>query len=117
MTRKFARLVVPASCALVLGACGGGSEPTASPPPQSGGAPDSRDCGRVEVPGHEAVDVRASGVGCAAADGLVSAAVGKGRAAYESQGFRCDPADAGGGDTNYRCAMGSATVTFRYGAR
>jgi len=71
----------------------------------------------VTVPGHRAVDVLASGADCAAAERVAAAAEGRGRAPYESGGFACEPSDASGGDTTYRCTMGPATITFLYGAR
>lgn len=68
------------------------------------------------VPGHQAVDVRAAGTECAVAEKVAAAAAGRGRAAYESGGFACTPSDASGGDTNYSCSMGSASITFLYGS-
>jgi len=68
------------------------------------------------VPGHRAVQVRASGTPCARAAKVAAAAEGRGRAAYESAGFGCAPSNASGGDTNYSCKKGAAKVTFRYGA-
>ena len=69
----------------------------------------------VKVPGHEAIDVKATGADCDLAEKVAAAAEGRGRAAYESSGFACTPSDASGGDTTYRCSMGPATITFRYG--
>lgn len=46
------------------------------------------------------------------AKAVAAAAGGRGRAAYESDGFACEPSEAGGGDTT----RGEASVRFRYGA-
>ena len=74
-------------------------------------------CETVEVPAHEGVDVRATGVGCAAARDVVMGAAGQGRARYEVGDFVCTPSDAADGDTSYDCAgKGGARITFRYGA-
>jgi hypothetical protein len=120
---RISTLLLAAGCALLLGACGGGDDkPTigASPAPapaqtqgqaQGGG----ERCPDVQVPGHQAVDVEATGVACAAAEKVAAAAQGRGRAAYESGGFECEPSDASGGDTTYRCTMGQASITFLYG--
>ncbi len=105
-----------AVCALSLGACGGDEESgPAAAPSQAATAPGSRSCDDVMVPGHEAVELRATGVDCDAAMKVAAAAEGRGRASYESNGFACQPSEATGGATNYACAMGSARLTFRYG--
>ena len=75
----------------------------------------SRSCDDVAVPGHEATNVRVQGVSCARAAEVAAAALGKGRRAYETAGFACEPSDASGGDTNYMCTQDDARVTFRYG--
>lgn len=115
-------MLLPACCALALAACGGDDEqpPSASDPavaevkaPAAGGG---EACQDVKVPGHQAVDVQATGVACAAAEKVAAAAEGRGRASYESGGFSCAPSDASGGDTSYRCSMGAAKITFLYGA-
>ena len=117
---------VTACCALAIGACGGDEEPTSSSAdapaaaqtegttPAEGSSGGKR-CQDVTVPGHQAVDVRASGAECAAAERIAAAAEGLGRAPYKSGGFSCAPSDASGGDTTYRCSMGPATITFLYG--
>jgi len=106
--------------ALVAAGCGGGGatpspETSApeSPPPAT--SQEAADCGRVPVPGHEAVDIRASGADCSVAKAVAAAAGGRGRQPYEAEGFTCEPAEAGGGDTNYTCSGGEASVRFRYG--
>lgn len=109
------RLLMAMCCTLALAACGEKNESEPAAPPQSGGAPSREDCGAVKVPGHEAVEIRAGGVGCDAAKKVASAAEGRGRAPYESGGFACKPSEAGSGDTNYSCSMGSAKISFRYG--
>lgn len=73
-------------------------------------------CETAEVPAHEGVDVRATGVGCAAAREVVKGAAGQGRARYQVGGFVCTPSDAADGDTFYDCAgNGDTRITFRYG--
>lgn len=63
------------------------------------------------------VDVRATGVGCAAARDVVRGAAGQGRARYEVGDFVCTPSDTADGDTFYDCAgKGNTRITFRYGA-
>lgn len=111
--------------ALALGACAGGESAapvappkqtqSAPPGPSEAGASGGEACGSVTVPGHEALDIRATGAGCDAAKRIAAAAEGRGRAPYESGGFACEPSEAGDGDTNYRCSMESARITFRYG--
>lgn len=113
-------MLVATGCVLALGACGGDDEPAAGPdaPAEQTQAPvtGSRErCEDVIVPGHEAVDVRAAGTSCSAAEEVAAAAEGRGRAPYESGGFECEPSDASGGNTTYRCSMGDATVTFLCG--
>lgn len=73
-------------------------------------------CGTVQVPAHEGVDVVATGLGCKAARDVVMGAAGKGRAAYDTEGFSCSPSDAPGGDTFYVCSgTDGQRLTFRYG--
>ena len=114
-------MVLPACCALALGACGGDDEeppPAADPAPAEQKAPAAgggEACRDVKVPGHQAIDLKASGVACAAAEKVAAAAEGRARAPYESGGFACQPSDASGGDTNYSCSMGAARITFLYG--
>lgn len=121
------RTVLLAVCgAFAIGACGEDEQPTSSAAapaavhttegaaPAEGSSGGER-CQDVTVPGHQAVDVLASGADCAAAERIAAAAEGRGRAPYESGGFACAPSDAGGGDTTYRCTMGPATITFLYG--
>lgn len=58
----------------------------------------------------------ATGLTCDQAREVILAAVGKGRAAYESGGLSCAPSDAGEGDTFYDCTdPDSRRLTFRYG--
>lgn len=85
--------------------------------PSTGGpVADGVTCGRVEVPGHEGVDVRATGLDCAAAAAVIRGAEGRGRSAYESDGFACTPSPAPDGDTFYDClADAGKRITFRYG--
>lgn len=109
---------------MTVGACGGDDEPTPSAAapaaetseaaPEEGSA-GGETCEDVTVPGHEAVDVRATGAACGAAEKVAAAAEGRGRAPYEAGGFACTPSDASGGNTSYSCSMGSARVTFLYG--
>ncbi len=103
---------------LIGAGCGGGDSPspeTKAPAPPPARGQEGADCGRVAVPGHEAVDLRASGVDCDLAEAVAAGAGGQGRASYEAEGFACEPAEAGGGDTNYTCSRGEASVRFRYG--
>lgn len=100
---------------------GGGSAPaqngSAQEQPSDGGsASTGESCADIPVPGHEAVGVEVQGVSCAQAAQVIAGAVGKGRRAYETAGFSCEPSEAGGGDTSYVCSQGDARVTFRYGA-
>ncbi len=67
------------------------------------------------MPGHEAVDIRAGGVGCGPAKAVAAVAEGRGRQPYEAEGFACEPAEADGGDTDYTCTRGDARIRFRYG--
>ncbi|MBA2513006.1 MAG: hypothetical protein H0V26_01580 [Solirubrobacterales bacterium] len=101
---------------LALVGCGGDEDAPATPPenPSAAGA-SVTDCGMVAVPGHEAVGIRAGGVGCDAAKSVAAAAEGRGRRPYEVEGFGCEPAQAGDGDTNYSCTRGAARISFRYG--
>lgn len=123
ITRRTTGLLVAACCALGLGACGGDDEPTSStttPAATQDAAPadgssGGESCEDVMVPGHQAVDVQATGAECGAAEKVAAAAEGRGRAAYESGGFACTPSEASGGDTSYSCSMGAAKVTFLYG--
>ena len=115
-------LLLSAFCAATISACGDDQESGAPATPtatQAAGPEDgssgSKSCQDVTVPGHKAVAIKATGAECGAAEKIAAAAEGRGRAAYESQGFACTPSEAEGGDTIYRCSMGSATVTFLYG--
>jgi len=73
-------------------------------------------CGTVEVPAHEGVDVQAVGLDCDEARHVVRAAAGRGRAAYDVDGFTCTPTPAPDSDTFYDCiADDGRRVTFRYG--
>lgn len=92
-----------------LASCGG--DDGADRPPAAAG----ERCGRVMVPGHEAVGIRASGAACAVARRVAAAAEGRGRQPYESGGFACEPADAAGGDTDYTCMGDGVRISFRYG--
>lgn len=114
-TRAARRTLVVAVCALALAACGDEEPGPGAAPPQGTAAPGGQSCENVTVPGHEAVELRASGVECDVAMEVAAAAEGRGRAPYESGGFACRPSEAGGGDTNYECTMGPARITFRYG--
>lgn len=112
---------------LVLASCGAESaeEPAGAPPadpdaPEQAAPPDDaggEDCGRVEVPGHEAVDLRADGIDCATAREVAAGAGGQGRAPYEAAGFACEPTDAADGDTTYACTGEAGRITFLYGVR
>ncbi len=111
---------------LALAGCGADEEEPAAPPPaadttapreQSAPPSPGEDCGRVEVPGHEAVDLRAEGVACATATEVAAAAQGQGRRPYETAGLACEPTDAAGGDTTYACTGDGGRVTFLYGVR
>lgn len=84
-------------------------------PPESAAEP-GRSCNDITVPGHVATGVRTEGVSCDQVAQIVRGAVGRGRAAYRTAGFSCEPSPAGGGDTNYACTGGGARVLFRYGA-
>lgn len=111
--------------AFVVVGCGAESEeePAATPPgstavPEQAAPPNDaggEDCGSVEVPGHEAVDLRAEGVDCATAREVAEGAAGQGRAPYEAAGFACEPTDAPGGDTTYACTGDAGRITFLYG--
>ncbi len=100
-----------ALAALAVNGCGEDSSSNTEPSPRA----EVTDCGNVTVPGHEAVSIRASGADCQLAKAVAAAAEGRGRAPYEAEGFTCEPADAGGGDTNYACTRGEAAIRFRYG--
>lgn len=121
-TKRMILLLLSGWCAVAISACGDDQEsgaaatPTASrtAAPDDGSSSGER-CMDVTVPGHKAVDVKATGAECGPAEKVAAAAEGRGRAAYESGGFSCTPSEASGGDTNYRCSMGSATITFLYG--
>ncbi len=113
--------------AVIASGCGGGDSPSPGPPSapeppppatsqEDAGSQEGEECGRVPVPGHEAVNIRVSGADCGVAKAVAAAAGGRGRAPYEARGFACEPAEAGGGDTNYTCSRGEASVRFRYGA-
>ncbi len=105
----------PGPLLLILFAAACSSDPGPDSPAPAGLAGTA--CGTVEVPAHEGVDVRATGVGCAAAREVVKGAAGQGRARYEVDGFVCTPSDAADGDTFYDClADDGQRVTFRYGA-
>lgn len=103
--------------ALLVSACS--SDPDPSTPTAAGESLSvlGDACGTVDVPAHEGVDVRAVGVDCAAARDVVRVAEGRGRTAYEVDGFTCTPTPAPeGGDTFYDCAAaGDKRITFRYG--
>ena len=101
--------------ALLASACSSDPGTGSSSPATSGGSGGTA-CGTVEVPAHEGVDVRASGVECATARDVVKGAAGLGRAPYKVSGFACTPSDAPDGDTRYDCvADGDKRITFRYG--
>lgn len=111
-------LIASLCCALAIGACGDAEEsasPTATPAATQTGSAGGEACKDVMVPGHKAVDVKATGAECGAAEKVAAAAEGRGRAAYESGGFACEPSEASGEDTNYSCSKGPARVTFLYG--
>ncbi|MDQ3609968.1 MAG: hypothetical protein M3459_13900 [Actinomycetota bacterium] len=113
--------------AFAVSGCGGEDEEepaavppdTTAPPQQAAPGNDAGggDCGRVEVPGHEAVDLRADGVGCATAREVAAGAAGQGRAPYDAAGFACEPTDAADGDTTYACTGDPGRLTFLYGVR
>ncbi len=101
--------------ALLTGACSSGPG-TDSPSPAAPADSAGTACETVKVPAHEGVEVRATGVECAAAREIVMGAAGQGRARYEVSGFVCTPSDATDGDTFYDCAgEGGKRITFRYG--
>lgn len=134
MSRRYGP-VLPITFALAaLAGCGGGAAETGGGAggPTQGGQPAEEQptggqtqsgqsaggggsCANVPVPGHEAVNLRAQGVPCALAKQVAAAALGKGRRPYQAAGFRCQPSEADGGDTNYTCTQGDLRVTFRYG--
>lgn len=121
-TKSTIGLLLSACCAVAIGACGDDQESGSAATPTatqtaapSGSSSSGENCMDVMVPGHKAIDVKTTGAECATAEKIAAAAEGRGRAAYESGGFACKPTDASGGDTNYRCSMGSATITFLYG--
>lgn len=87
----------------VAAGCGGGDPPAAT---EGAGAAGGAGCGRVTVPGHEAIGIRASGVECSIAREVAAAAEGRGRQPYMAAGFSCEPADAG---TATRATRASAT--------
>ena len=104
----------PALLLLVLLAAACSADPGPDSPTPAGFAGTA--CETVEVPAHEGVDVRATGVECAATREVVRGAAGQGRARYEAGGFVCTPSDAADGDTFYDCAgKGDTRITFRYG--
>lgn len=104
--------LAPLLLILITAACS--SDPGPDPPAPADSAGTA--CETVEVPAHEGVDVRATGVGCAAAREVVKGAAGLGRARYEVGGFVCTPSDAADGDTFYDCAgKADMRITFRYG--
>jgi len=88
--------------------------PAASTPATNAPAPGT-DCGDVSVTGHEALGIRAGAVDCDSARAVAAAAEGRGRQPYEAEGFRCEPADADAGDTDYTCTRGKVRISFRYG--
>lgn len=100
---------------LLASACS--SDPgTGSPSPAAPAGSAGSACETVEVPAHEGVEVRATGVECTIAREVVMGAAGQGRARYEVRGFVCTPSDATDGDTFYDCAgEGDERITFRYG--
>lgn len=109
---------VVALAVLLAAGCGGAADSGGDGRPDAQSAPPAQDrgeCGRVTVPGHEAIDIRASGVACEFARSVAAAAEGRGRAPYEAGGFACQPADASAGDTNYTCTRGEANIRFLYG--
>lgn len=110
---KVMRSTLAVLLAAALGACGGEDKAAPDEPKrqQAGGG----DCGSVEVTGHEAVEIKASGPSCEAAKAVAAAAEGRGRAPYEQSGFSCTPSPAGGGDTHYACTGVGGRVSFRYG--
>ena len=97
---------------LALAGCG---EDAGSPSAPESSPSAAAECGEVMVPGHEALGIRAGGVGCDVARTVAAAAEGRGRQPYDAEGFSCEPADAGDGDTNYTCTRRDAQVGFRYG--
>ena len=112
---RCARTALVSLVLLSVGCGGDDNQPSPGAPsqrPESGSA-----CKDVTVPGHLAVQVRASGVACGRAEAVAAAAEGQGRARYDAEGFVCEPSDAGGADTNYACTAGGSRVTFRYGTR
>jgi len=106
------RLVLALSVLVATG-CGEDADPGGESMPETPAR--AADCGNVAVPGHEAVDIAAGGADCELARAVAAAAEGRGRAPYEAEGFACEPADADGGDTDYTCTRGEASIAFRYG--
>lgn len=100
---------------LALAACGDDDPQTTSTSATAARTGGGTSCPDVQVPGHQAVMVRAQGAGCDVAKAVAAAAEGQGRAPYEARGFSCEGTDASGGDTNYACAMGDQRITFLYG--
>lgn len=111
--RVRARTVTAVLTVALAAGCGGGEQAAPSGDAAGGGA---GECGRIEVPGHVATQVRTQGADCDTATALVEAAVGQGREEYDAEGFTCEPSDAGGGNTDYTCTGDGAEVVFRYAA-
>jgi len=125
--RALGPLLLLLVLALALASCGAESaEEPAGAPPADTAAPEQaapgdeaggEGCGRVEVPGHEAVDLRADGIDCATAREVAADAQGRGRAPYQAAGLACEPTDAADGDTTYACTGDAGRLTFLYGVR
>ncbi len=135
MHAAFGAAVLVLALGVGVAGCGSGdtssgdSQPAGSPVPASqaprstapttpsGNASAEGTCDPQQVPGHEGIDVRVTGLDCAAARAVILDAVGKGRAAYDSGGLSCTPTDAPQGRTDYACTgQDGARLTFRYGA-
>ena len=120
MTTRTLTTSLLSACALGLIACGddeparttSATQEAPAPATDSGAA---RSCPDVQVPGHLAENVVATGLACDATVPIANMAEGLGRAAYKSGGFACEPKDAADGKTNYTCTKGEAKLTFLYG--
>ena len=106
---------VLALAAILAAGCGDESSPGGERTPATNAPAPGTDCGDVSVTGHEALGIRAGAVDCDSARAVAAAAEGRGRQPYEAEGFRCEPADADAGDTNYTCTRGKVRISFRYG--
>lgn len=120
-----------AGALLAIAGCGGEGEraqptgppatvaPTTAPPATvgaGGGRARETSCPPLTVPGHRASEILVTGASCEDVRPVVEAAAGRGRAAYATDGLRCTPSDAPGGDTDYLCSGAGVEVAFLYSA-